>query len=230
MNNLLANAFDFSYIFGNIAKNWYYYVIGAVVLTLVILTVVFKKFRGKLDNLSDTQRIVYIAVLTALAAVANIFDIKISDELQISLVATVGFISGYLLGAGGGFAVCFTGDLLGALINPHGAYNPVIAIGTGLWGFIPGVIFSLIKDNKYLLAGISFFLGLVIISAGINTVGIWLMYGLGKKTLWAYYATFPFKAIGVAANAVICCLLLSTPLFQTLCKRHEEDGEPPQEE
>lgn len=221
MNNLLVNAFDFSYIFGNIGKNWYYYVIGAVVLTLVILTVVFKKFRGKLDSLSDTKRLVYIAVLSALATLSNVFDIKVSDDLQISLVATVGFISGYLLGAGGGFAVCFTGDLIGALINPHGVYNPVIAIGTGLWGFIPGVIFSILKNNKYVLTVISFFIGLIVISGGINTLGIWLMYGLGKKTFFAYYATFPFKAIGVVVNIVICVLLLSTPLFGILCKETE---------
>ena len=152
MFNLLANsnAFNFGYIFKTIVSKWYYYV-SLIVFIILLLSFFFIKKQPSKNALTKTQKISYISVLAALATVANIFDIKISDEFQISLVATVGFIAGYTLGGGYGFAVCFIGDLLGALINPHGPYNPIIGIGTGLWGLIPGIAFTYLKGNDYII-------------------------------------------------------------------------------
>lgn len=206
MSYLFLTAFDFKTVFSNVVSNWYYYLAALIVVAVIIVLTVKKQ--PKRANLNSTQKLVYVAVLSALATVANIFDIRISEELQISLIATVGFIAGYLFGGGIGFAVCFIGDLLGAIINPHGAYNPVIAIGTGLWGFIPGIIFSFFRGNKYLKLAISFVLCVIIISAGLNTLGIWLMYGLGKRTFVYYLAFLPWKLLGVAVNLVISVLLL----------------------
>lgn len=207
MSLLLTNAFDFAEIFKTVRTRWYYYVALAVFLILLFSFFFFKK-QPKKHNLSKTQKICYIAVLAALATVSNIFDIKISDEFQISLVATVGFIAGYLLGGGYGFAVCFIGDLLGAIINPHGPYNPIIGIGTGLWGLIPGIAFSYFKGNEYVKTAISFAVGFLLVSAGINIVGFCLMYPT-YYTFEALLPTLPFKLLVVMVNAAICMGLLS---------------------
>ena len=206
-NVFLAEAFEFSEIFKTIKTRWYYYVALAVFIILLFCFFFFKKQPEK-RHLSKTQKITYVAILSAFATLGNIFDIKISDEFQISLVATVGFTAGYFLGGGLGFAVCFIGDLLGAIVNPHGPYNPIIGIGTGLWGLIPGIAFFYFKGNDYVKTVVSFIIGFLVVSAGINVVGFCLMYPT-YYTFEALLPTLPLKLAVVAVNCALCIALLS---------------------
>ena len=203
----MKGAFDFAYIFKTVVTRWYYYVFLAVFVILLFTFFFFKK-QPERNTLSKTAKIAYAAVLTALCTVVNIFDIKISDEFQISLVASVGFIAGYTLGGGYGFAVCFIGDLLGAIVNPHGPYNPIIGIGTGLWGLIPGIAFSYFKGNVYVKTAVSFAIGFLLVSAGINIVGFCLMYPT-YYTFETLLPTLPLKLAVVAVNCAICIGLVS---------------------
>ena len=204
---LAINAFDFAAIFKTVHTKWYYYVALAVFVILLFSFFFFKK-QPKRNDLTKTQKICYVSVLAALATVSNVFDVKISDEFQISLVASVGFIAGYTLGGGYGFAVCFIGDLLGAIVNPHGPYNPIIGIGTGLWGLIPGIAFSYFKGNVYVKTAVSFAIGFLLVSAGINIVGFCLMYPT-YYTFETLLPTLPLKFAVVAVNCAICIGLVS---------------------
>lgn len=203
---LLTNAFDFAYVFKTVTTKWYYYVALAVFVVLVFAFFFIKKQPKKRD-LTKTRKITYLAVLAALATISNVFDIKVSDEFQISLVATVGFIAGYSLGGGYGFAACFIGDLLGALINPHGPYNPIIGIGTGLWGLIPGVAFYYFRGNDYIKTVFAYAIGFLIISAGVNVVGFCLMYP-SRYTFAALLPTVPLKFLVVAVNCAVSLALI----------------------
>lgn len=205
MNNLLVAAFDFAKIFGNIGKKWYYYLALAVVISIVIVVTLLQKNRR--NNLSYTQKIVYTAVMAALCFLANYFTIKVSDLLQVSLVATVGFLSGYMLGGGLGFAAAFVGDLICGIVAPFGAYNPIIGIGTGLWGFIPGVLFNNLRINQIITAIISFILCFIFNSFLVNTLGLSLMYTMTFESL---LVLLPTKLLVVAINAVISILLMLT--------------------
>lgn len=227
MLNFLTDAFDFASIFKTVATKWYYYIALAVFLILLFAFFFFKK-QPRNNALSKTKKITYLAVLSALATVSNIFDIKISDEFQISLVATVGFLAGYSLGGGYGFAVCFIGDLIGAIINPHGPYNPIIGIGTGLWGLIPGIAFYYFKGNDYVKSVICFLLGFLLISAGVNVVGFCLMYP-SYYTFDILLPTLPLKFAVVAVNAAISIALLSALpriLPETIFPKITADNEP----
>ncbi len=205
-NLLVAHSFDFSYVFKTVSTRWYYYVFLAVFVIVLFCFFFFKK-QKKRNNLSITQKIVYTALLTALCTVTNIFDIKASDLLQISLVATIGFVSGYLLGGGLGFTVCFVGDLLGAIIYPAGPYNPIIGIGTGFWGLVPGIAFSFFKGKDFVKTIISFVISFLIISAGINTLGFCLMYPT-RYTFESLLPLLPFKLITATLNCIVCILLV----------------------
>lgn len=207
MPNLLISAFDFGEIFKTVVSKWYYYLIAFLVLVALFCFFFFKK-QPKRNNLTKTQKLCYTAILTALSVVVNIYDIKISDELQISLLATVCFIAGILLGGGYGFTVGFVGDLLGAIINPHGPYNPIIGLGSGTWGLVFGIAFSFFRGNGYVKTCIAYLICFAVISAGINTVGFCVMYPT-RYTFEALLPALPFKLAGVAINCVISCLLLT---------------------
>lgn len=207
MFNLLYDAFDFQSIFKTVVTRWYYYVALLAFLIVLFSFLFFKKQPAK-NNLKKTQKIAYVSVFAALSVVANIYSIPISDEFQISLVGTVGFVAGYTLGGGYGFAVCFIGDLIAAIVHPFGPYNPIIGIGTGLWGLIPGVAFTFFRGNDYVKTAISFILGFLLVSAGINLVGFCLMYP-SRYTFAALLPTLPLKLAVVAVNAAICFALVS---------------------
>lgn len=202
MSKLLIGAFDFSAIFKTVKTRWYYYVI-ALAFIILLFCFLFLKKQNKRNNLSKTQKLCYVGILTALAVISNVFDIKVSDVFQISFCSAVGFISGYLLGGGLGFSVLFIGDLLGAIIFPKGPYNPIIGIGTGLWGLIPGIAYSYFKGKKEIKLIISFLVGFLTISCLINVVGFCLMYPT-MYTFEILLPTLPFKFIVVVINAVLC--------------------------
>ena len=215
MGNLLAEnfskAFNFNYIFSNFKEFWYVYTAILVAVVGLVCLFIFKK-QPKHNGFSTAQKVTYIAILTALCAFANIFDFSISQSFQVSLVATVGFIAGYVFGANWAFAACFIGDLIGALINPHGPYSPIINFATALWGLIPGIIFHNFKWNKVVKLVVSYAIGLVVASCLVNTFGIWFMYGNLSETytFWAYLvAHLPSSVVNVSINLVVSFLLMT---------------------
>lgn len=181
--------------------------------SLVILAVLFAFClifpKKKLGAVRFTVRLCYIAVLSALAVVFNALTIPLSGSNFLSFVPLIEFIAGVLCGPIGGFVVGFIGDLICGILFPLGAYNPVIGIASGMLGFIPGFLFAYCKGNIYLKTVISFVLCFFIVTAGLNTFALYLIYGYGKKTFWAYLAVrVPFQLIGVAANLAVSLLLV----------------------
>ena len=209
---LKTQPFDFVAIFSNIEKRWYYYVLLAVVL--IALCIFAYKGKQNRNNLTSTQKLVYIAILSALAFLANYFTFKASDLFQISFVALVGFLAGYLLGGVGGFAVSFIGDFICGIVMPFGAYNPIIGIGTGLWGFVPGIIFTYFKGNDYIKTIISFAICFVLNSFLVNTFGLSIMYGMSFDSL---LILLPGKLLTVVGN-MICSLIFVGVLPRVLPK------------
>ena len=109
-NLILAKTkpFDLANIFSTFITQWYYYVLLLAVIVAIIIFSVCKK--SNRNTLSKTQNLVYTAVFTALAFVVNAFvSISISPWNTLSFTATIGFVSGYLLGGARGFAVAFIG-------------------------------------------------------------------------------------------------------------------------
>ena len=209
MLNFLVSAFDFSTIFDNILSDWYKYLILIAIIVFVVVFFFVKKQPQK-NRLTSTQKLTYTAILSAVAFGANYFTINLGPSFQVSFTITIGFIAGYLLGGGLGFVVAFFGDFLGCILMPFGPYNPFISIGTALFGLIPGVIFTYFKGNKYLKTIICAIITLVLCTCLINTFGLWLVYGMGKKTFFVYlFARLPLQAINCVVNAVICCLVVT---------------------
>lgn len=203
-NFLVPALFDLSAIFGNVVKRWYYYLALIVFLTFIIVYTVKKKTLR--NRLSSTQKLVYTAVLSALCFLANYFTIKVSDALQLSFVSATGFVAGYLLGGGWGFAASFIGDLICGIVAPFGAYNPIIGIGTGLWGFVPGIVFSASKGSDYVKTVISFAVCFILNSFAVNTFGLSVMYSMSFESL---LILLPYKFVGVVVNAAIAFALIA---------------------
>lgn len=128
-----------------------------------------------------SQKIAYIAVMTALTVVSNMFfEFKLA-ETQFSLTLAVSAITGLLIGPLFGFVACFLGDLVGFLYNSAGfAYLPWIGISMGLTAAVFGLIVSGIESKKswflYVKLAIACVLTFAVCTVAINTTAFWLLY------------------------------------------------------
>ena len=197
-------AFNFLYIFKSVVTKWYLYLALALVIIGVALFACLVK-QPKRNNLSKTQKIAYISMLSALSVAVNILQIP-TPLAQLSLVATVCCIAGVLLGPVEGFAVGFIGDLVAGIIAPMGVYSPIIGIGTSLFGLVPGVIFAFFKGKDWVKAIIAFAITFVLTSFILNTIGLCLIYPkyyvLAERML-LLPITFLFHALNCALSVLL---------------------------
>ena len=89
------------------------------------------------------HRIAYIAVITALSVVSNMFlEFRLFD-VQFSVTIVVSALAGILLGPLFGFVACYVGDLLGYVYNSWGQlYMPWVGLSTGVLALLAGLVFT----------------------------------------------------------------------------------------
>lgn len=197
-------AFNFLYIFKSIVSKWYLYLaLALVIIGVTIFACIVKQ--PKRNNLTKTQKIAYISMLSALSVAVNILQIP-TPLAQLSLVATVCCVAGVLLGPVEGFSVGLIGDLIAGIIAPMGVYSPIIGIGTSLFGLVPGVVFSYFKGKDWIKAIISFAITFILSSFILNTIGLCLIYPkyyvLADRML-LLPITFLFHALNCALSILV---------------------------
>lgn len=126
---------------------------------------------------SGTKRVVYVALITAYNVVCNtLLEFRMSDT-QFSVTIAMSVLSGVLLGPLFGFAACFTGDLLGFMINSWGyLYMPWVGLSTAVTAFIAGAINGLKFNFKGRIAVkiiITCLLSLFVCTIAINSTGFY---------------------------------------------------------
>lgn len=143
-------------------------------------------FQGK----SASQRIAYIALLTAFCVVVNSLEFKFAD-VQFSFTMLFSILSGILLGSVFGFCACFLGDLVGFLHNSGGyIYMPWVGIALGLTAMIAGAVYHGIPSEKKIwaygkltLIALATFL---LCTIAINTTAFWILYAQMKTSYFTY--------------------------------------------
>ncbi len=155
-----------------------------------------KKFEGLFfsdltKDLSHTQKIAYVAMITAFLVVANMFfEFKFADT-QFSITLFACALSGIIIGPVLGFCASFMGDLVGFLFNSGGfMYMPWIGLAMGsvalVSGFVMNIIHLKFKGGDYVKIAIICVLSLLIGTIAINTTAFWIIYDM-KKTPYLVY-------------------------------------------
>ena len=151
-------------------------------------------FSELMENCSKTQKIAYIAIVTALTVVCNMFfEFKLADT-QFSLTIFFSAMAGLIIGPLFGFVACFLGDLVGFLYNSGGfMYMPWIGLSMGFVAFIAGLVMNGIsfkfKGATYVKLAIVSLLTFLVCTVGINTTAFWLVYNTRKVPFFAYLVT-----------------------------------------
>jgi ECF transporter S component (folate family) len=151
-------------------------------------------FSELLEDASSTKKIAYVALMTALLVVCNMFfEFKFADT-QFSLTIFFSALTGMIIGPIFGFVACFTGDLVGFLYNSGGfTYMPWIGLAMGMIALITGLIMNGInlkfKGAVYLKIAIVCIVTFLVCTVAINTTAFWIIYNTKKVPFFAYLAT-----------------------------------------
>jgi len=168
-------------------------------------------FSGIMENCTGTRKIAYVAIMTALCVVCNMFfEFKLA-ETQFSLTLFFSIFTGMVIGPVFGFVACFLGDLVGFLYNSGGyPYMPWIGLAMGVAALVSGLVMNGIKDKtdntkflKILIVCITTFL---VCTVGINTTAFYFLYGKGVPYL--VYAVTRIFVMGQIWNSILNYALL----------------------
>lgn len=168
--------------------------------------------------MNKTLKLTYTAVLTAICALTNVFSVQLSGSNYLSFTYIPCFIAGIYLGILPGITVGLLGDVIGQLIHPMGAYNPLIGLSCILLGVIPAIVYRTLPLNRPLKLIVSIFLCAVICTSGLNTFALWVMYSASSgKTFWVYLgARLPFQLVMFAVNGVLLLAIQQSNIIDKL--------------
>ena len=147
-----------------------------------------------LADCTKTQMIAYIAVMTALCVVCNMFfEFKFADT-QFSLTIFFSALTGVVIGPACGFVACFLGDLVGFLYNSGGfTYMPWIGLSMGVVALISGLVMNCFnfrfKASVFIKLAIVCILTFLVCTVAINTTAFWLIYNTRKVPYMVYLST-----------------------------------------
>ena len=142
------------------------------------------------EDLSHTQRLAYIAMVTAFCVVANMFfEFKFAD-VQFSLTLFISALAGMIIGPIYGFCACFIGDLVGFLYNSGGfTYMPWIGLAMGVTAFLSGFIMNQplkFKGGDYIKIAVVCFTTFAVCTVAINTTAFWIVYNMRRVPYTTY--------------------------------------------
>ena len=173
-------------------------------------------FSPTLAEKNESHRIAYIAVMTALVIVANMFfEFKLADT-QFSLTLVISALTGVVIGPLFGGVACFLGDLVGFFYNSGGfAYYPWIGISMALVAVISGLTYALplkMKGALYIKTAIVSILTFALCTVAINTTAFWLIY---SKVSYTTYLVSRLFVQGQIWNSVFnyALLFVAVPLL-----------------
>lgn len=178
-------------------------------------------FSKLLRQKNRNHKLAYVALITALVVVANMFfEFKFMD-VQFSLTIAVSAFAGILLGPLLGFAACFLGDLVGFLYNSGGfAYMPWIGLSMALTSAFAGIAYNLLENDKgwicFLSGVLVCVLSLFVCTIGINTTAFWLLYS--PTTPYGTYLVARLFAKGQIFNCLFnyVFILVGAPILKKL--------------
>lgn len=199
--------------------------------------------------MNKTLKLTSVAMLTALAVLANLFTIPLTPNFSrvISFTIVVTFVAGIYLGPISGLTVGFLGDLIAHFINPMGSmgYNWFIGLSCALTGLIAGLVFKL-KLHRLIKLVIALVLSFMICTTLLNNFGLWLQIIVGvkpspsgliqfftmdktdiRKTFWAFTtARTPVALLNVAINGVILAVITQSKILDKLIAKLSQKGNP----
>lgn len=183
------------------------------------------KVRSQKVSFGTTKWLTYTAVFTALALVMKFAGqaLTITKDFKITPIYVIWLIAAAVLGPVGGGVVGFLSDILGALIFPVGAINPLLTLGCTMYGVLAGLCYKYfpVKNHyaKFLFSGI---MCTVLVSLLFDSFALWYwckfylkLASYADKTFFAYIGASRIMQLAVSAVNIGITLAM-VPLLRQL--------------
>lgn len=158
---------------------------------------------------SKTMRIVYCAVLIAIAIILGIFSPYLGPQIKLSLAPIAVMFAGAVLGPVAGGVIGFLSNFISFFVNPFnpgGAFNPGLALTMALYGIAAGLLFYKKEKISFPKVFISILVIQTVFSALLNT--FWLSLFLGAPYLELMISRLPTTYITCAVYICVMYVLL----------------------
>ena len=185
------------------------------------------KVRSQKLAFGTTKWLTYAAALAALAIIMKFIGqfLTLTPSFKITLIYVIWLIAGAVLGPFGGGAVCFTSDVLGAVIIPMGAINPLLILGNVIYGVLAALVFKYTPVRSYTVKFIAAGLMCTLIcTCTLNTAALYYWYKWYETlSFWTYFVTYralqpAVAAINIAVTVAMIPLLLRLGLLKPFKK------------
>lgn len=183
------------------------------------------KVRSQKIEFGTTKWLTYTAVFAALSLVMKFVGqfLTLTPSFKITLIYTVWLVGAATLGPIAGGAICFISDVLGALLFPTGAINPLLTLGCTLYGVIAALSFKYfpVKNNvaKFIFSGV---ICTLLITLLFDSFAIWYwckyylkLQSFMDRSFIAYIGASRLMQLAVGAVNIIITIAL-VPLLQRL--------------
>src|SRR6056297_3342812 len=193
-------------------------VIKEASFSLVISSVISLKEKGAflfMKNFS-IKKMVYSSLLITLSIILSLrFAIGGVEGIRIGFGSLPIIFGGILMGPLAGGLIGALSDILGYFINPLGAYMPHFSFTAFLTGFIPGLIFYYLFNQKlnYFSLIVSISVGQLISSVLLVPLFLDMLFGVPFKI------SFIPKLVGETANVALYTYILHLFAERKLFKR-----------
>ena len=152
---------------------------------------------------SKTMRIVYYAVLIAIAIILGIFSPYLGPQIKLSLAPIAVMFAGAILGPVAGGVIGFLSNFISFFVNP---FNPGGALTMALYGIAAGLLFYKKEKISFPKVFISILVIQTVFSALLNT--FWLSLFLGAPYLELMVSRLPTTYITCAVYICVMYVLL----------------------
>ncbi|MFA5676598.1 MAG: folate family ECF transporter S component [Christensenellales bacterium] len=173
------------------------------------------------NNTFSLRTLIIMALFAALGvALKAFFSLQIAPAglktAEVSLTPIPVMLSGIFFGPVAGFLVGLVTDIGGFFIGAQmGAYNPLFSISMGLFGVIAGLFYLKSQKNTTWKATAAVAAAQITVSVVINTIIIWLSFGVPLPGLLAT------RLVGAAVElpVYVWLIMLLTESLRPLVKQ-----------
>lgn len=198
---------SWQYFFGNVN----YYIVSVVFLFLSMLPF----FAGFEMKKVTPREITLISTLIALAVVSRGAFYLVPG---IKPIAAVIVVSAVCLGAERGYIIGAFSAFVSNFIFGQGYWTPFQMVALGTVGLISGLLFSVVKANRWTMAVSGFILSSAVYGAIVDLSTILIMYGNNiniKSALSVYVSGAPFNfAFGI--STAVFLFLFGEPFIKKI--------------
>lgn len=188
-----------------------YYLVSAIILVLSMLP-----FFASFEIRSITAReVTLIATLIALAVVSRAAFYLVP---QVKPIAAVVIVSAICLGAERGYIIGAFSMFISNFLFGQGYWTPFQMVAMGLVGFFAGLIFKLVKPNKYIVSVAGFLLVFVVYGVIVDASTVFMSLGKNLSfsgALAIYGAGIPFSLVFASSTAVFL-LVFADPFVKKI--------------